>query len=498
MARLRTHLAALGVGMSLAFSGGPASALERLVLRLPFLETEVTINFADGQSAEQLIQASPDLQDLELASGGKLLPLLRQVFLTALPLETKALLAGSTGQPLLEQALNAATQVVALEGVEPDVSGRMLTEALIRAERREQPNILGFLRELPGEQASIDISRLAEVANRLKNNLEEGVALARSVEAASVTAALRVPLDSSWSREVVQVPVPHRPQPLRVLTLQPAASANGRLVVISHGLWDDPESFEGWGEVLAAHGYTVLMPDHPGSDFNQQKAMLAGDAPPPGPEELRLRPLDVSALLDAISEGRFLASAKLNTDAVAVVGHSWGGTTTLQLAGGVPKEQILKSHCNDLKHSERNISWVLQCSWLSGVNQAAVADSRVKAVVAVSPPLRLLFDRSRLGSLPAKLLLISGTRDWVVPSGPEAIIPMRESQAVRLGHRLVLVQGADHFSLRSSRGEPGLARVGPVILGWINEQLELDAAVTFSAGGWGDEQGSLVDVSDRL
>ncbi len=139
-----------------------------------------------------MIQASPDLQDLELASGGKLLPLLRQVFLTPLPLETKALLAGSTGQPLLEQALHAATQVVDLEGVELDESGRMLTEALIRAERRGQPNILGFLRELPGEQASIDLSRLAEVANRLKTNLEEGVGLARSVEVASETAALRV------------------------------------------------------------------------------------------------------------------------------------------------------------------------------------------------------------------------------------------------------------------------------------------------------------------
>ena len=85
MARLRTHLAALAFGMSLALGGGPASALERFVLRLPFLETEITINFADGESAEQLIQASPDLQDLELASGGKLLPLLRLVFLTPLP-----------------------------------------------------------------------------------------------------------------------------------------------------------------------------------------------------------------------------------------------------------------------------------------------------------------------------------------------------------------------------------------------------------------------------
>ena len=66
MPRLRTHLAALAFGLSLALSGGPASALERFVLRLPFLETEITINFADGESAEQLIQASPDLQDLEL------------------------------------------------------------------------------------------------------------------------------------------------------------------------------------------------------------------------------------------------------------------------------------------------------------------------------------------------------------------------------------------------------------------------------------------------
>jgi len=70
--------------------------------------------------------------------------------------------------------------------------------------------------------------------------------------------------------------------------------------VLARGLWAEPASLEGWREVLAAHGYAVLLPAHPGSDLNQQKAMLAGDASPPGPEELRLRPLDVSALLDAL------------------------------------------------------------------------------------------------------------------------------------------------------------------------------------------------------
>ena len=58
--------------------------------------------------------------------------------------------------------------------------------------------------------------------------------------------------------------------------------------------------------------------------------------------------------------------------------------------------------------------------------------------------------------------------------------------------------GADHFSLRSFRGEPSPAQVRPVILRWINDPLEVDGAVSFSGGGWGDERGSLVDVSARL
>ena len=229
---------------------------------------------------------------------------------------------------MLEQALIAATDLVDLEGVDPDTSGRMLTDSLVRAERNGQSNVLGFLRELPGEQASIDLSRVADAANRLKANQEQGVALAIAGPAATVTPSLRAALKPSWTRQVIRLSVTHRPQPLRVLTMVPSGSANGRLVVISHGLWDDPESFEGWGEVLAAQGYTVLLPDHPGSDFSQQKSMLAGDRPPPGPEELRLRPLDVSALLDAVESGRLLKGRGLNTEAVAVVGHSWGATTT--------------------------------------------------------------------------------------------------------------------------------------------------------------------------
>ena len=498
MSPIRHLLIAALTGAALSLVSSPSRALERLVLRLPFLETSVTINLGDVQSTSELIRQSPDLADLQMAGDTRVFELIDKVFLTPLPVETKALLQGSTGQPLLEQALWAATQLVELEGTPPDPSGRMLTDALVAADEIGQPNVLGFLRSMPGEQASIDFSKVAVVANRLKTNLEQGVALVQATEAATVNSALREPLRGGWSREEQRLSVPHRPQPLRLLVLRPTGTDLGRLAVISHGLWDDPESFEGWAEFLAANGYTVLLPDHPGSDLSQQQSMLAGDTPPPGPEELRLRPLDVSALIDAVRNGRLLSGQSIDTNSVAMIGHSWGATTSLQIAGGRPTENKLRTRCVDRKDPERNISWVLQCSWLSGIEQAAAPDPRVKAVVAVSPPLRLLFDPSSSKSLSANVLLVSGTRDWVVPSGPEAIRPMRDTGAVQTGHRLVLVKGADHFSLRSFRGEDRPALLGPVILAWLNEQLGVESSVTFSAGGWGDSQGQLVDVSSSL
>lgn len=223
----------------------PASALERLELRLPFLETSITIHLEDGRSAAELIRSSPDLADLQGASGGQLLGLLENVFETPLPVEIRAFLEGSTAQPLLEQALLAVMAVVELQGVEADSTGRMLTDALIRAERRGQPNVLGLLREMPGESVSVDLSLVARFANRLKSNMQEGIALVRNGAAAEPTPSLQASLKPVWNRSELKVAVSHRPDPLQVLVLEPRVGSNGRLVVISHGLWDDPESFEG-------------------------------------------------------------------------------------------------------------------------------------------------------------------------------------------------------------------------------------------------------------
>jgi len=75
---------------------------------------------------------------------------------------------------------------------------------------------------------------------------------------------------------------------------------------------------------------------------------------------------------------------------------------------------------------------------------------------------------------------------------------MRNAVAAKKGHRLVLAEGADHFSLRSFKGEDQTALLGPLLLAWVNEQLGTEDSFRFSSGGWGHSKIRLIDVSERL
>jgi hypothetical protein len=63
-------------------------------------------------------------------------------------------------------------------------------------------------------------------------------------------------------------------------------------------------------------------------------------------------------LSDAVRDGRLFSGQSLSIKSVAMIDHSWGVTTSLQLAGFQPTENKLRKRCVDLKHLERNISWV--------------------------------------------------------------------------------------------------------------------------------------------
>ena len=478
---------------------GSVSAVERLTIELPLLDVNVSLNLKGARTTAELIKANPDLQELDQAGDGSVSRLLAQLLTAPLPQRTSSVLEQSVGHPLLEQALLAASDLVKVEGLPADTSGRVLSDALQAAYRDGEPNVLGLLRRVPGKSLSIDFQALAFSAKRLQTNQDDARALVKQgIATAPAPTSLAESGSDGWTRAQIRFPVSHRPEPLDITVLTPEKTSNGKLVVISHGLWDEPGSFEGWGRLLAANGYAVLLPSHPGSDADQQKDLLSGAAAPPSSEELRFRPMDVSALLDGVEAGNLLSGQQISVDDVAVVGHSWGATAALQLSGLQTTSRKLKTRCQDPRDPDRNLSWVLQCSWLSGADQGSLADPRVKAAVVVSPPMRLLFDETSGPSLQAKVLLVSGTNDWVVPSDPEAVVPLKGGNPLANGHRLVLAAGGSHFNLWAPADQKEPPILGPMILAWINEQLAVPSPHTFSGGGWGNTTVPLVDVTGQL
>lgn len=497
---VRACLALVVAGAGPLLAAGPAAALQRVQLRLPLLETDFTLDLADLASLDGALVGDSDLAEFDQALGGSISRKLRTVFQTPLPLQARAVLNQAVGTPLLEQALLVASALVQVKGLPPDPEGRQLVSALETASASGNLTLLTLLQALPGEVASIDLERATQGLLRLARQQRRADALLASVPAAAPAPATVLP---PVQRRSFTLAVPYRSQPLELLVFTPEQRGNGRLVVISHGLWDRPESFAGWGQRLAASGYTVVLPNHPGSDGAQQRAMLTGTVPPPGPAELRLRPLDVSAVIDAIAAHRLAGLEAVAADRVVVFGHSWGATTSLQLAGLQPSSRQLRERCRSLDDPARNVSWTLQCSWLSGADQAGLADPRVIAVAAVSPPATLLFDQGSGLGMQARVLLVSGSRDWVVPADPEAIEPF--GRTVPAGHRLVLAGGGDHFNLRPGE-DPGGGVLGSLLLRWTEAAFAAGDGVRpgpaagnlLPPSGWGDARISLVDVTAQV
>jgi predicted dienelactone hydrolase len=491
--------ALLGGGL---LAAGPARAVEEVILEFPLLELDVTVRVPELENPAQLRRGTSDLAELDRASGGRLGPKLTEVFNQPVPVQVVNIAEGSVGSPLLEQALFVLSALGTVEGGDPDLTGSQFLEALRQASAGREPSLLSLIKAIPGERVRLNLGRIRQVSEQMLRQRREAERLLAAASPEPVRPAAPAAA-APVRRQELSLPVPHRSVPLELVVIRPADGGNGRLVLVSHGLWDSPLQFEGWGQRLAAAGYTVVLPRHPGSDDQQQQQLLRGTLPPPAPEELLQRPKDLSAVIDAAAADR-LGVGRLDSERVVVIGHSWGATTALQLAGLAPSASELQRRCPDLKDPDRNLSWTLQCSWLEAADLAGIPDRRVVAVAAVSPPLALLFPPGTGRALHSRVLLVSGTRDWVVPPDPEAVVPMARGGGA-LGHRLVMAQGGDHFNLRPGDSTDG-GVLGNLVLAWAEGAFAAGEAARPGEGapnllttpGWGHELIPLVDVTGRL
>lgn len=482
----------------------PAVAIDEVIVELPLVESTLKVNLNELSSPQALMQGSSDLAELDRASNGELGRKLLKLLNHPVPVSFRQLTGSAVGSPLLQQTLLLVSSFGTVEGQSADLSGEQLKQALDKAAASSpdgQPTLLQLMKAIPGERVRLNLSQAQVVLARMLRQRRRANQLMASATPAPAPVAVAAPANVRLSRS--KLTVAHRSEALELVVIQPQLQANGRLVVISHGLWDSPANFEGWGEQLAAQGYTVVLPRHPGSDKEQQHAVLTGQSPPPSPSELGLRAKDVSAINDAVARGSLPGVSGVDAQRVVVIGHSWGATTALQLAGMKPETSSLKARCDNLQDPDRNLSWTLQCSWISGVNQAAIDDPRVIAVAAVSPPVSLLFPRGASQQLTGRVLLVSGTHDWVVPPDPEAVDPF--AAATPKGNQLVLVQGGDHFNLRPGQ-TPGGGVLAPLLVDWTNRSFAAGAAAPPSPGAspllgpgpWGSSAKPMADVTSTL
>lgn len=482
----------------------PARAIDEVVIELPLLESTISLKLSELSSPAALISGNSDLAELDRASDGELGRKLLKLLNHPLPASFRQVADAAVGSPLLEQTLLFVSSFGTVEGRPPDLSGETLKQALDRASSASptgEPTLLQLMQALPGERVSLDLGQANFILARMMRQRSQADRLMAAAPAAPVAVPPRLDVPLHITRQ--QLPVRHRVEPLELEVIRPATGSNGRLVLISHGLWDTPLNFEGWGRVLANEGYTVVLPRHPGSDKSQQHEVLTGQAPPPSAAELGLRALDLRAINDGVAQNQLSGLSGVDASQVVVIGHSWGATTALQVAGVTPEDGSLLKRCDNVGDPERNLSWTLQCSWLRGVDQAAIADPRVIAVAAVSPPVSLLFPRGSGRTMNGRFLLVSGTQDWVVPPDPEAVTPF--GMAVAHGHQLVLVKGGDHFNLRPGKAANG-GVLAPLLLEWTNRAFSAGvsarpaqgASPLLPPGNWGSAEKPMADVTAQV
>ncbi len=161
------------------------------------------------------------------------------------------------------------------------------------------------------------------------------------------------------------------------------------VIIFSHGLGSSRNGYEYLGRYWAECGYVSVHIQHLGSDTGVWKKANPRAAMRAAASDIRNainRPLDVSFALDQLAmlneqDGPF--RGQLDLEKIGVAGHSFGAYTALAVAG----QEF-------------------------GPNITGFADARIKAVIAMSPPVPRQIDMERsFSKIKIPVMHMTGTKD---------------------------------------------------------------------------------------
>ncbi|MEL7313365.1 MAG: alpha/beta fold hydrolase [Cyanobacteria bacterium J06559_3] len=259
-----------------------------------------------------------------------------------------------------------------------------------------------------------------------------------------------------WQQEIITFTNPDRSAPSVADVYVPQQETQSTpVIVISHGVASNRQTFAYLAKHLASHGYGVVVVDHADTNTEKFARFLTGLDGPPDPHSLLYRPADISAVLDTLEQQSVEESnlRSLNLDSVGVLGHSLGGYTALATAGATLQPQLWETVCSETVAEQPllNLSMLIQCRFdeLPEDISLTVQDDRVQAVIAMNPLTSHLFGAEGMATLTVPTMLVAGTDDYFVPALPEQIEPFHWLTIAE--KYLVIVENGTHFTPLDAR-----------------------------------------------
>ncbi|WLS77278.1 alpha/beta fold hydrolase [Erwinia pyri] len=186
-----------------------------------------------------------------------------------------------------------------------------------------------------------------------------------------------------------------------VITDAPPGPEKHPLVLLSHGYGGSWRNLSWLAAALVAQGYIVAAPDHPGT--------TALNKNPAEASRLWLRPHDLTRVLNYLLANATLVG-KIDDKRIAATGHSLGGWTVMALAGAKFSPTQFRREC-------KKTSSVTVCNLQKklGLNTpdadrhfaAALADPRIKSVIALDAGLVRGFTQASLSHITIPVLLLA-------------------------------------------------------------------------------------------
>ncbi|MGQ4646522.1 alpha/beta fold hydrolase [Lyngbya aestuarii] len=483
----------LGVLLTPAWITTPAQGAEKVYVNFGPLEFSLSIAALEVYATEGKIE--PELDFYANYVDPQQLDQLRQALITPVDV-TPVTIAQFLYSPQGEVILERVGQVIETKAGQPGFYA--IRAALIKAAAYPQGlTLLNVLREFPTYGIRINSGRAFDIIDELSSLIRQTENAIAAVERESRSQAsiyqsasksvmrpilaiaedptgfselpdLRQAGSVSYSKQTMTLNdtargrkfnadlyLPERPNSL----LGEARRNLAPVVVISHGLGSNRQTFAYLAKHLASYGFAVAVPEHPGSNSEQVKALfngLASEVTPP--TELINRPADIKFLLDQLERS---FGEQLNLKQVGVLGQSFGGYTALALAGAAINFEQLQQDCASLNNSF-NLSLLLQCIALRlPPLDHQLSDERVKSIIAINPIDSTVFGKTQLSEIAMPVMLVAGSDDTVAPALPEQIQPF--TWLTTPEKYLVLLKKGTHFSTLTE--ESGAIPLPPEAIG---------------------------------